>query len=268
MKVSFSTLGCPEWTWDDMLVTAKDLGFDGIEIRGIENELFVPKAKPFLSSNVQGTMERLKKLHLEIPCLTSSCYIFNETDIEFYINEGKDYIDLASALGVPFVRILGDRNPEPGEHIDMDYTAENLSTLAKYAEGKNVKVLVETNGRFADSNEILKLIDKADNSNIGILWDIHHPYRFFNEPVAKTYNTLKHLIGFVHIKDSIVENGKIKYKMMGYGDIPVKESIQLLKENGYAGYVSLEWVKRWNIDLEDPGVVFSHFINYTRKFIG
>ena len=33
MKVSFSTLGCPEWSWAEITSMAKDLGFDGIEIR-------------------------------------------------------------------------------------------------------------------------------------------------------------------------------------------------------------------------------------------
>ena len=35
MKLSFSTLGCPEWSWNEILATAKDMGFDGIEIRGV-----------------------------------------------------------------------------------------------------------------------------------------------------------------------------------------------------------------------------------------
>lgn len=48
MKISFSTLGCPGWSWDDMIVTAKDIGFDGVEVRGIGNELYVPNAKPFI----------------------------------------------------------------------------------------------------------------------------------------------------------------------------------------------------------------------------
>ncbi len=32
MKISFSTLGCPGWSYEDILSTAKDLGFNGIEI--------------------------------------------------------------------------------------------------------------------------------------------------------------------------------------------------------------------------------------------
>ena len=33
MKFSFSTLACPGYTWADIYSMAKDLGFDGIEVR-------------------------------------------------------------------------------------------------------------------------------------------------------------------------------------------------------------------------------------------
>lgn len=39
MKLGFSTIGCPEWDWAEILGTAKDMGIDGIEIRGVEDEL-------------------------------------------------------------------------------------------------------------------------------------------------------------------------------------------------------------------------------------
>ena len=267
MRISFSTLGCPDWSWDDMLVTAKDLGFDGIEIRGIENELYIPKALPFTGENLEHTKQRLERMHLGIPCLTSSCYLFDRSNIDFYMQEGRDCIDLAQKLGAPYIRVLGDANPEPGKGIDADYVAENLNMLADYADGKGIKVLIETNGIYADSDELAKLMAKLKSSNTGVLWDVHHPYRFFGEAAEKTYNTLKDHICFVHLKDSRMENGKVRYKMMGYGDVPVRDALLLLKKNGYGGYVSLEWVKRWNMDLEDPGIVFSHFINWVRSVV-
>ncbi|MCX8131803.1 MAG: sugar phosphate isomerase/epimerase [Clostridia bacterium] len=267
MKISFSTLGCPEWSWDDMLSTAKDLGFNGIEVRGIENELYVPKSKPFSVTNIEGTKARLNKLGLEIPCLTSACYLFDKAKKDFYINEGKEYIDIAQKLGTPFVRVLGDANPEPGNEIDFCFVADNLKTLTEYAKDKNVKILIETNGIFADSEKMLELVKAVDNTNLGVLWDIHHPFRFMNEPVEKTYAALKDYIMFIHMKDSKVEEGKIRYKMLGYGDVPVRETLELLKKNKYDGFVSLEWVKRWCVDLEDPGVVFSHYAYYIRDNI-
>ena len=40
MKLAFSTLGCPEFGWSDVYSMAKDLGFQGIEVRGLGDELF------------------------------------------------------------------------------------------------------------------------------------------------------------------------------------------------------------------------------------
>jgi len=267
MKISFSTLGCPDWSWEDITATAGDFGFDGIEIRGIENELYVPNAKPFIESNLTNTLQNLKRLNLEIPCITSSCYLFDKLKIKKYITEGMEYIDLAEKVGAKFVRVLGDANPEPSSDIDVDFVAENICLLAQYAKDKGVKILIETNGVFADSKTILSLIEKVNNPAVGILWDMHHPYRFMNEPVEKTYDSLKKYIEFVHIKDSIMEDGKVKYRMMGYGDVPVKTGLELLKAGGYEGYVSLEWVKRWCMELEEPGIVLPHFVNYVKSII-
>ena len=43
MKLAFSTLGCPEWSWVDIQAMARDLGFDGIEIRGLGQEIQAAK---------------------------------------------------------------------------------------------------------------------------------------------------------------------------------------------------------------------------------
>lgn len=267
MDIAFSTLGCPDLTWEDILVTAVDLGFDGIEIRGIENELYVPKALQFTAANLQATKERLKKLNLAIPALTSSCYLSDKENIGGNMSEGEEYIDLAVKLGVPYVRVLGDNRIDPGNDIDLEFLAANLNKLAAYAAGKNVMLLIETNGVLADTSNMLYVLIRAGTGNVGVLWDIHHPFRFFNEPVRETYQKLGQYIKFVHIKDSLYQNGSIKYKITGYGDVPVREALLLLKEDGYKGFVSLEWVKRWCMDLEDPGVVFSHFINYVKNII-
>ncbi|NTV89724.1 MAG: sugar phosphate isomerase/epimerase [Clostridiales bacterium] len=262
MKTAFSTLGCPQWSWDDILVTAKDLGFNGVEVRGIENELYVPNAKPFLAAGLDATKDRLAKMKLEIPVFTSACYLFDKVNIEANMKEGRDYIDLASKAGVPYVRVLGDRDPNPGTDIDVDFVASKLAELADYAIDKKVALLIETNGVLAESKKMSELMKKTGKENVGVLWDVHHPYRYFGEAVETTYAELKKYIKHVHIKDSILEDGKIKYKMLGYGDIPVEKALALLKADRFEGYVSLEWVKRWCLDLEEPGVVFSQFVNW------
>lgn len=186
-------------------------------------------------------------------------------NIDTVIREGKEYIDLANKLGVQYIRALGDPNPHPKEDIDLNFTIESLAILASYAKDKKVKVLIETNGIYANSDIMLQLMNTVSSPHVGVLWDIHHTHRFFSEAITHTYNMLNKYIEYIHIKDSVMTNGEVKYKMMGYGDVPVKDALMLLKNNGYRGYVSLEWVKRWCMDLEEPAIVFSHFINYVKQ---
>ena len=39
MKLSFSTLACPDFSWTEIYSMAKDFGLDGIEVRGLGKEL-------------------------------------------------------------------------------------------------------------------------------------------------------------------------------------------------------------------------------------
>ena len=266
MKIGFSTLGCPDWGWDLILATAKDMGFDGIEVRGIANEIYAPKIPAFHPDRIDGSMKKLSDMGLEISCLTSACYLYDKTSEHNVIAEGKEYIDLASFLGVRYVRVLGDRDPQPGGDIDDDFVAMQLGKLCSYAKDKNVVLLIETNGVYADSARLNRLLLKVPYDNLAVLWDIHHPYRYFGESPEYTYSVLKDRIRYLHVKDSVIlPDGKLKYKMMGYGDVPVADVLKILKNNGYDGYVTLEWVKRWYSDLEEPGVVFMQYISYIHR---
>lgn len=265
MKFGFSTLGCPDWSWEEIIASAKDLGYDGIEIRGIRNEIFAPKAQPFLDVNIESTKQKIKHLNIEICCLTSSCVIGDEKDVASIMNEAGQYVSLAARLGVKFIRVLGDKAPQPSADVDIKSVIDHYNTILKEAKKYNINVLIETNGVFARSQTIEKLMKNIEFDNCGILWDVHHTYRFFNEDPQYTYDAIGKYVKHVHVKDSLLEGSSIKYKLLGQGDIPVKEALTVLKKQGYNGYVSLEWVKRWYSELEEPGIVFSHAINYLKN---
>ena len=74
MKLSFSTLGCPDFSWSDIYSVAKDFGFDGIEMRGLGDNIFSVHAKPFSEEGLPETLRLLKKLKLEIPALLRLLY--------------------------------------------------------------------------------------------------------------------------------------------------------------------------------------------------
>lgn len=259
MKYGFSTIGCPEWLWKEVVATAKDLGYDGIELRGLANKMYLPSTRTFSWENCHQIRQQLNGLGLAIPCLSTSAFIYDKDLQEAAQTEMRDYINLAPLLDTPFIRVMADKEAAPGENVDEAVILENLREISTLAEDKDVMILIESNGVFADSRRLAALMEKIGDPNIGVLWDIHHPFRFFGESPAETYQRIKDWVCYVHIKDSLMENGKVAYKMLGYGDVPLKEALGLLQGSGYEGFIVLEWLKRWVADLEDPGVVFAHF---------
>lgn len=267
MKLAFSTLGCPDFGWSDIYSVAKDFAFDGIELRGLGGEIFSVKAKPFRKENIENTVEKLNKMHLEIPCLSSGCSLRYKEKEEETFEELLEYIDLASKLRTPYIRILGDRHADVRGEVDDDFVCSCLERLMPYAEQKNVTLLVETNGVYADTKRLRELLNRIESENIGALWDMHHPYRFFNESPEQTVQNLGLYIKYTHIKDSVMENGTVKYRMMGEGDLPIENIMRALKSINYEGYISLEWLKSYAPELEDAGIVFPHFSNYMEKYL-
>ena len=267
MKISFSTLACPDFSWIDIYSMAKDLGFDGIEIRGIGDEISAVKAQPFSAARLDQTRAKLSELRLEIPCLDTGCALKEVDHHDETIEEVTAYIELADRLGTPYVRILADRDPEPVDDIDDDYVMHVLKELAAVAERyDNVTLLVETNGVYSDTMRLKRLLDKTGSARVAALWDIHHPYRYMGESPEETIHNIGSYIRHVHVKDSVIKNGMVKYRLMGEGDMPLHNVFTALQEIKYSGYISLEWVKRWDRELQTAGIVFPHFAHYMAEY--
>lgn len=266
MKLAYSTIGCPDWDFASIIATAKDFFYDGIEIRGVEGELYAPAIKAFNQKHIENTKAKLKELNLEICCLTSAISIAINDNVEGIINKGKAYIDLASQLNAKYVRFMPSPVPyKDGGDINL---AHNIYLkFADYGQDKGVTPLIETNGMFADTAVLKDFMESIDSDNKGVLWDINHPYRYNSESIETTISNIGKFIKHVHLKDSKIEDSRVKYKLMGQGDLPIINCIKELKKIAYKGYLSLEWVKLWEKDLEDPGIIIPLYSDYIKKLI-
>ena len=267
MKIAFSTLACPNWNFSEITSAAKDFGFDGVEVRGLGEDISAIHAQPFSSEELPETIKKLNSLRLVIPCFSCDCCLKDEEKRQENINEITEYIKLAGKLSTPYVRILADSSPAPEGEVDDELVISQLKELIPIAEENNVTLLIETNGVYADTERLLRVLQLASSDAVAALWDMHHPYRIKGESPEKTVQTLGAYIKHVHIKDSIIEDGKIIYRLMGEGDLPIDEMIMALRSINYDGYISLEWVKRWAEGLEDPGIVIPHFSNFMNQYI-
>ena len=261
MKLCFSTLGCPRWTFKDILSTAKDLNLDGIEIRGVEDQMYAPAIDVFSAAEIEKTKQRLREAGLEIPVFTSGAALAEPQKAQEAFLEACAYIDLAAAFGSPYIRVMGTGEPQIALG-DFGLAAGLYRQLCVYGQRKGVTPLIETNGMLSASGSMRAFLEDAGHANSGVLWDVHHTLRYGGEMPLQTVAALGDQIRHVHVKDSTVVQNQTRYQMMGYGDIPLEDALCLLGTIGYEGFVSLEWVKRWNPDLQEPGIVFAHFKSY------
>lgn len=267
MKLSFSTLGCPEWTWGEIVAAASDLGYSGIEVRGVRRELFAPRVPQFVGDALPDTLVQLQKLNLVIPCLSSDSILHLQHYTQRSMEEITSYIHLARDLGTPYIRILGDDpNPWPGAPVDEVLVEETTRELGKVAQQNGVTLLLETNGWYSNTERLAKLLQKINCAGVAALWDVHHPYRYNHEEAKDTVDNLGDKIKHVHMKDSILTD-RVRYTMMGLGDLPLENFVETLLSNSYTGFFSLEWLRRWELSLESAGISFPQYLNYMQGLL-
>src|SRR5690242_5543441 len=103
MKLAFSTLGCPEWNLDQILVAARESSYDGVEWRGYQAEMELPKAAVFTPEARDETRQRFRDAGLEFACLSSSVRLADPAP-EARAREKASFIqyaELAQYLGCP-----------------------------------------------------------------------------------------------------------------------------------------------------------------------
>ena len=166
MKTSFSTLACPDFSWQEIYSMAKDFGFDGIEIRGLGQDIYSVKAPPFRDENIDATVAKLKKLKLEISCLSSGAEVNNRETEAAAIEEITSYARLANKLGASYIRVLGDREPMPTKEVDDSIVIDIMKKLVPVAEQYNVTLLLETNGVYCDTKRLKSVIDAIGSRKV------------------------------------------------------------------------------------------------------
>src|SRR5579863_470577 len=269
MKLSFSTLGCPDWSFDKIIDFARDNQYSGIEVRGILRQMDLPLVPEF--SNTEALATTLKKMNdhgLKFVDLGSSCALhFPKGDERTKnLDEGKRFIDLAAKLNCPYIRVFPNQIPKDRDRQEtLNLIIEGLRELGGYASNSNVTVLLESHGELIYKKDLLYVMEGAASPHVGLVWDICNMWIVTREPPEEVYASLKTYIRHTHIKDLKIENGKEEYVLLGTGIVPIFQAIDLLFKNKYTGYYSFEWEKLWHPEIPDPQIALADYPKAIKK---
>jgi len=264
-KLAFTTLGCPDWSFGKILGEAQKMGYSGIEIRGLEGKMLAAEMPQFFPENKAATQTALKAHNLTVIGFGSSVNFHEPDKFDAMVAEGKKTIDVCQLMGIPAIRIFGDKIPagEP-EKDAFARVAKGASILADYGEARKVTVLLETHGDFKTLERIRGVFDLVKSKNFRLLWDVGNTDMIYADNFMEFYKPVKHLITHTHFKDHIRgtpgDDKTYKYTRMGEGQIPVKAIVEQLLADGYDGYFCLEWEKKWHPEIPDAEIAFPDFV--------
>jgi sugar phosphate isomerase/epimerase len=270
-RLSFSTLGCPDWDFEKITAFAKEHGYQGIEVRGIQREMDLPKSPLFSTGEARtATLKRMRERGLVFVSLGSSATMHFKDPAKRTSNldDGKRFIDLAAQLNCPYVRIFPNNFPQDQTREEtMDLIKNGFLSLCEYASGTNVTVLMETHGDLIHSADLQEIMEQVNHKKAGLIWDISNMWTVTREHPADVYAKIGKYVRHTHIKDAVMKNPGYRYVFVGKGEVPISDALHLLVRDRYSGYFSFEWEKLWIPELEEPELAIADYPKAIKEMI-
>jgi len=268
MRMSFSTLACPDWTMAQIIAMAADEKYDGIELRFVQGEDSLWKLPVFSGAELASTKRTLADHALTISCLDTSCRFDSPdgTERQRWMTEGERMAELAAELGAPGLRIFGDTIHSGADRASTQgWIADSVRTLAGIAKSVGVEVWIENHGDFVTAEQTAAILAQAGCPNTGVVWDPANSYTAAQEHPSEGAAQLGTAIRHVHIKDVQRHKDGWKYVPSGEGEFPLLELKSALEQLDYDRFLSFEWEKKWHPEIADPEIALPHFARWFRK---
>src|SRR6266540_501652 len=100
LPIAVSTLGCPKWDWNTIVRNASQWGFAALELRGIQDQMDLPKCAEFTGTRLKGALQDLSAAGLGISDLGASAQMHepNPDKRAKHMDEARRFIALAHEL--------------------------------------------------------------------------------------------------------------------------------------------------------------------------
>ena len=289
MKFSFSTLGCPDYSFDQIIELVKRVGYTGVEMRIYKNTEDLRTLDEFKTENLGAVRKKFHAAGIEITCVSSSARFAypDPENLRNQLQQAEDYMKIASELECPYIRVFG--GPYPVNFTDKPKSepfieayratlpsektrgltremcdAAVMDCLGKVGETGlkyGVMPLMETHDDFCSGKVVRRLIDGCGSDNVGILWDCLHPFRYGMD-LNETYEAVRDRIHHVHMKDAKdLTPWGFTPCLVGEGQMDLKTAVDILRKNNYQEYVCFEWEKLWHPQIAEPEIACPQFMD-------
>ena len=150
-------------------------------------------------------------------------------------------IRVAHALDAAFIRVFSFY-PGAGRRADdvRDGVLQRMRLLADEAEREGVVLLHENEkGIYGDiPRRVLDLVESVGSPALRLAWDNANFVQVGVRPFTDGYAALRPFLDYLQVKDAVAATGTVV--PVGEGDGELRETLAALRDDGYAGFASLE----------------------------
>lgn len=281
-------MGTPEYTVCEAIELFGKIGADGAEI--VVQDEYKSGIPCDCSSSVLAEIKKCAKdSHIDIICLTPYNSNFNSLDEavrQEEIEAIKKVIGYCDYLGAKYIRIYGG-NLVAGDTENIaakrEYLIQSLRQLGDLAAEKGVTLVVENhfNTMAVSAKDSAALIRDVNHKAVRILYDQANLTFTENEDYEEAISIQQQYVSYMHVKDLVFLEGKsfassdvarpnddernVHTRIVGEGIIKWPEILELVKEQGYNGWLSLEYERRWHPeDIPDASIGMKQSLEYLK----
>jgi sugar phosphate isomerase/epimerase len=273
-KISFMTLGCPNWDLDTICARGQEFGFDGVDFRGYLDQIDITLLPEFTNRSAE-THRKLQDAGLTVSGISSSIWVCAPEKLEVNLEEARRTIAVAKAFDAVNIRLFGGGDLEQYSHEELaKFGCECIFRILELDGAHDLKWLFETHDNWVQAEHARLLLESIQEPAFGALWDMGHTWRVGREKPADSWAAIGSRVGYTHVKDAIYDPGSQLamedgwyYVAPGTGELPLDESLALLKDAGYEGWYLFEHEKRWHPNLPEPEEIFPQFVSWIRPLI-
>jgi len=249
---SISTLGCPEYSLEQVLALAGRHRLDAVEIRALSNTIDVPAVLVAAYGTPATLAARMQSAPVPIVSLDTSLKLADNqpADREDFLK----FVPWAEACGIPWLRVFdGGKQADAVTHQAMADTVAWWRAERKQ-HGWKADLMVETHDALFTAASIHQFLALAPGT--AILWDTQHTWRNGGEDLLATWGSIRPHVVHLHVKDSISRPSAMhpfSYVLPGEGEFAMAPLRAALAAE-FTGCVSLEWEKLWHpylVPLDD-----------------
>lgn len=261
MKVSFTTLGCPDWTLEKIVAGARNYRYDGVELRvSSDGNHLSPDASDADLHRAAAIFKHAGVKVMSVMGYTRFAFT-DPKDVAANQQLMRKQFRVAKALGAPYIRSFAGQIPKGTNKDAMtDVVADAIAPLAKEAAKLGVTIGLETHDDWCAGERVMRVVKRVKSRAFGVVYDIHNAFHSGLEPWHVTYEKVKRNIVYCHLKDGYRgTDGNLHYVYLGAGELPIRDLLRRFKRDGYRGFFSFEWEKKWHSELEPPEQAFPQF---------